>query len=149
MASAPTLREFRATPHHCRFCGALLSHKDHPSDPDHPGSAHCQACNRTSYFLRKDREVLKRPHLKRGGLDELWAAWGGCCAHCGLTEHELKVLGVPRTHQHVPPWAQDNEDVYHIPLCAWCQGESQASMTRLKALVKRIEDARTWPKTST
>lgn len=99
---------------------------------------YCKTCNRNQRFLGQGKHPDKRPKLKRGTLDEVWEAASGHCAHCGLNESDLEMLGLHRTVQHVPPFAVNGHEGYLIPLCSWCQQNSASEMKRLKSLIDRL-----------
>lgn len=98
----------------------------------------CRSCGRHQRYLGQSTQPKKRPKLASGTLDEVWAESGGVCAHCGLNEDTLEILGLHRTVQHVPPFAVNGHEGYLIPLCNWCQAHSAIEMKRLTALVERL-----------
>lgn len=99
---------------------------------------YCISCNRHQRYLSKKKKPDVRPREPRGLLDEVWQEAKGHCAHCGLHESTLELLGVGRTMQHVPPFKVNGHDGYRIPLCDWCQQHSAGQMKRLEALVNRL-----------
>ena len=115
------------------------------SDTHLGGGVWCRYCGRFQFWLSKDRADAHRPKLKQGTIPEVWEAWGGHCAHCGLSKSHLSVLGIGFTVQHCPPFKEVEEDRYLIPLCAWCQQDSASRMKRLETLVKRLSSKMSMP----
>lgn len=113
----------------------------HPSIPDHPGGVKCAVCGSHIKWLAKPESANKRPPA--GDMDEVWKRYGNHCACCGLSVDEMKVLGLHRTMQHVPPYSEGGTDL--IPFCSWCQQKSASDQVRLKALVKRLAKQMSMP----
>jgi hypothetical protein len=132
-----TRGEFNSSSIACKFCGA--SDLEIRESQQHPGGGiWCRGCGRHQFWLSIDRAESHRPALKRGTTEQVWNAWGNCCAHCGLSESELARLGIGRTVQHCPPFAEANHNANFIPLCDWCQQQSASWMKRLKSLLDRL-----------
>ena len=123
----------------CKFCGEYALGLE--NSPQHPGGGiRCGSCGKFQFWLAKDRAEDYRPKLPRGTSPQVWSSWGGCCAHCGLSERQLSLLGIGRTIQHVPPFKETHQTEYLIPLCDWCQQDSATRMKRLQTLVQRLNE---------
>ena len=99
---------------------------------------YCITCGRYQRYLGKGKRPARRPP-DGISVDEVWEGSKGHCAHCGLHESTLEILGIGRTKQHVPPFVVNgHEGTYQIPLCDWCQQNSASQMRRLKCMVDRL-----------
>jgi len=134
----PTLKEWERDGFACKDCGRETVLEIHSSDATHPGGVRCSVCKLHNGFLRKEKNIDKRPMIKPGKRQQVWEAWGNRCVHCGLSLDELQALGVMRTVQHAPPYCVVKTDESLLPYCDWCQQDSTTAMKRRTALLKRI-----------
>ena len=136
-----TRDEFEAAKHQieCKWCHEPALTVEPPRvDYEGGGRVVCTACNRLQFTLKKDRAEPRRPKLKSGTTEQVWAAWGDCCSHCGIKSDDLEFLGLSRTVQHAPPYKDVGEGGQLIPYCSWCQQDSNSRMLRITALLDRL-----------
>lgn len=119
----------------CLYCGSVAL--DTRRKPPNNIELFCTACNGYQCFLRQGAKPKSRPPDGLS-IEEVWVGSNGHCAHCGLDEVTLEILGLFRTKQHVPPFAINGHEGYVIPLCNWCQQHSASEMKRLTSLIDRL-----------
>lgn len=126
----------------CIRCGFTGPHytKPRPTDPDQD-VLYCGKCNGWIKWLsKKKNEQPKRPRLKNGTIDEVWADSENHCAHCNLSSEHIDLLGLQKTVQHVPAYKDSGHSGYLIPLCSWCQQHSASRMKQLESMIKRLSE---------
>ena len=121
----------------CKRTGALAIHP-HPSDATHPGGTKCSACEAFQFWLSKEKNQGKRPTLPTKDRDAVWQRYGNACSHCGISAGDLAFIGVMRTVQHVPPFADVGDHAELLPYCEWCQQRSASEMKRIRSLLARL-----------
>ena len=140
-----TRQEFEAEigEHTCPFCrsvGVFDIYKPADERCPHEWGVKCGSCKTFYRWLSKEKNEVKRPALPKGTIPQVWAQYDNYCACCGLHDDDLKILGLGRTVQHVPPYDIAGEKAVLLPFCQWCQAQSAADMIRRRALVKRLRE---------
>jgi len=136
-----TRADFNARRHEmrCRFCGDPRLRILEDAKPPHEAGLGCASCGRHNGWLSKDENAEKRPNIKPGRRDDVWAKFGDRCVHCGIEAKHLDMLGYARTVQHCPPWKiERSQEVLLLPYCEPCQSDSAVKMRRTETLIARI-----------
>lgn len=127
----------------CKWCGVVGKCERGSGAEREQYGVRCQSCGKHIFWLAKDRNhskvgLNKRPALKRGTIEDVWAAFGDRCLHCGVHRKVIEALGLECTVQHVPPYHVVGHESLLYPYCSWCNRDAEIRWKHMETLAKRF-----------